>query len=461
MSGKHRTPLLTIVLLSVLLVGFYLGLALLAVALPIAIALAVARGEYGNYLLVLVGGIYFFYGVLTILLIRFRAYEGIIQQRTDSPELFSLIEAVCAQVDAPCAKLVRFVPGATIDVSEEESILLVPFVSRKALNIGVGILQSLTVTEFQAILAHEFAHFSRRVPVAYRLRHRVKQALFKYGGYTDRLFSEWNERIPGAGCGMVLLLPVTLSFRLFAGIFLFIAQSFARDEELAADRMAALAYGSDTLATALKKGMVESSLFEGNLPRMVFFMAKMNYEPENLYQRYRAFRDQVNGDTIRQIWNKLEQEQPARSDMYPSISERLEHLRSVGIAPEKDLGGIGRPDGLAVATLSEDQRTVREIIDNAEEIEKRLSRKLLASAQHVEAQMRPQPRRIHSQLFRTLAAGRVRWVVFFAIFIMSGIVVTMVSFFTDAEFEKWHLNLISSVTGFLALLFLLMTRKRR
>jgi Zn-dependent protease with chaperone function len=461
MSGKHRTPLLTIVLLSVLLVGFYLWLALLAVALPIAITLAVARGEYGNYLLVLVGGIYFFYGVLTILLIRFRAHEGIIQQRIDSPELFSLIEAVCAQVDAPCAKLVRFMPGATIDVSEEESMLLVPFVSRKALNIGVAILQSLTVTEFQAILAHEFAHFSRRVPVVYRLMYRVRQALLKYGGYTDRLSSEWNERIPGAGCGVVLLLPVTLCFHLFAGIFLCIAQSFARDGELAADNMAALAYGSDTLVTALKKCMVEGSLFERNLPHAIVFLAKMNSESENLYQRYRAFRDQVNGDTIQQIWNKLEQGQPARSDKYPSISERLEHLRSVGTAPEKDLGGIGRSEGLPVCTSSMDQRTVREIIDNAEEIEKRLSHKLLASAQHVDEQMRPQPRRIHSQLFRTLAAGRVRWVVFFAICIMSGIVVTTVSFLTDADFEKWHLNLISSVTGFLALLFLLMTRKRR
>lgn len=461
MSGKHRTPLLTIVLLSVLLVCFYLGLALLAVALPIAIALAVAQGEYGNYLLVLVGGIYFFYGVLTILLIRFRAQEGIIQQRTDSPELFSLIEAVCAQVDAPCAKLVRFVPGATITVSEEEWVLLVPFASRKVLNVGVAILQSLTVTEFQAILAHEFAHFSRRDPVSYRLMHRVTQAFGQYAGYTDKLFSEWNERIPGAGCGAVLLLPVTLYFHLFAGLFLFIAQSFAREGELAADRMAALAYGSDTLATALKKGMVESSLFEGNLPRAVFFMAKMNSEPENLYQRYRAFRDQVNGDTIHQIWNKLEQEQPARSDMYPSISERLEHLRNVRIAPEKDLGGIRRSEGLPVCAPSGDQRTVREIIDNAEEIEERLSCKLLASARHMEAQMRPQPRRIHSPLFRTLATGRVRWVVFFAICIMSGIVVTTVSFLTGADFDKWHLDLISSVTGFLALLFLLMTRKRR
>jgi hypothetical protein len=345
-------------------------------------------------------------------------------------------------------------------VSEEGIILLLPLTSRKVLNVGVAILQSLAVDDFRAILAHEFAHFTRQDPFHYRLVSRVLQAFSQYEDYTRNL-SGWSQVVPGAGCGALFLLPVTLCLRGFIRFFISIATSFAREGELAADRTAALSYGPDTLVRALKKYATETYLFERNRGKILSLLVRMNLEPEELYQRYRSFRSQVTDDKVEQIWEAAKQKQPPHSSMYPSISERLEHITDISLGSSEDLAGDLQSDGLNICTTNGEQRYVREMIENADEIEKRLSRTLVAFAKNREVQARPQPYRTRSPLVRTLTTGLVRWVVASAILIIPlGLICVLPSTDSLSRDERF-IPFVSIVTVFFTLLFLTTTHKGR
>ncbi len=79
----------------------------------------------------------------------------------EQPLLFGFIRQLCRDTRAPFPHRVFLVPDVNAAVFYHESFLSLFLPTPKNLLIGLGLVNRLTLSEFKAVLAHEFGHFSQ------------------------------------------------------------------------------------------------------------------------------------------------------------------------------------------------------------------------------------------------------------------------------------------------------------
>jgi Zn-dependent protease with chaperone function len=80
----------------------------------------------------------------------------------DQPVLFAFIHRVCRDTRAPRPHRVYLTPDVNAAVFYHESLLSLFLPTPKNLLIGLGLVNQLNLSEFKAVLAHEFGHFSQK-----------------------------------------------------------------------------------------------------------------------------------------------------------------------------------------------------------------------------------------------------------------------------------------------------------
>jgi Zn-dependent protease with chaperone function len=79
----------------------------------------------------------------------------------DQPILFAFLRRLCQEARAPLPHRVYLAPEVNAAVFYHESILSLVLPTPKNLVIGLGLVNQLNLSEFKAVLAHEFGHFSQ------------------------------------------------------------------------------------------------------------------------------------------------------------------------------------------------------------------------------------------------------------------------------------------------------------
>jgi Zn-dependent protease with chaperone function len=79
----------------------------------------------------------------------------------DEPDLFAFIRRVCQDTRAPRPHRVYLSADVNAAVFYHESVLSLIVPTPKNLVIGLGLVNRLNLSEFKAVLAHEFGHFSQ------------------------------------------------------------------------------------------------------------------------------------------------------------------------------------------------------------------------------------------------------------------------------------------------------------
>jgi Zn-dependent protease with chaperone function len=79
----------------------------------------------------------------------------------DQPALFAFIRRLCQDTRAPRPRRVYLTHEVNAAVFYDESLLSLFLPTRKNLVIGLGLVNQLNLSEFKAVLAHEFGHFSQ------------------------------------------------------------------------------------------------------------------------------------------------------------------------------------------------------------------------------------------------------------------------------------------------------------
>jgi Zn-dependent protease with chaperone function len=79
----------------------------------------------------------------------------------EQPRLFAFIRRVCADKGAPPPHRVFLNPEVNASAFYEQSLLGLLRPVPKNLLLGPGLVNVLTLSEFKAVLAHEFGHFSQ------------------------------------------------------------------------------------------------------------------------------------------------------------------------------------------------------------------------------------------------------------------------------------------------------------
>jgi Zn-dependent protease with chaperone function len=109
--------------------------------------------------------------------------------REEQPELFALIEQVAEDAETPAPLKVFLTDDVNAAVFYDSSFRSMFLPVRKNLQVGMGLLNSVTVEELRAILGHEFGHFSQRSmkvgSYVYHVNKTLYSLLHENNGYAN------------------------------------------------------------------------------------------------------------------------------------------------------------------------------------------------------------------------------------------------------------------------------------
>jgi Zn-dependent protease with chaperone function len=178
----------------------------------------------------------------------------------DQPELFSFLNRLAKDTGAPKPHRVFLSSRVNAAVFYDLSILNLLFPSRKNLEIGLPLVNVLTISELKAVLAHEFGHFAQRSMAVGRWVYTAQQIagyLISKRDGLDRFLnglSRSDIRIAWVGWILSLIIWSIRSLTESAFHLVMIAQrALSREMELQADLVAVSVTGSEALINALHR----------------------------------------------------------------------------------------------------------------------------------------------------------------------------------------------------------------
>jgi Zn-dependent protease with chaperone function len=216
------------------MIGFYLlaiGMAAVLLYIPWAIAEHVHRIP-AKVLIFFVGGALV---ILWSIVPRPDRFEppGPVLAPDRQGRLFDLIGEVATATGQAMPREVYLVPDVNAWVAVRGGVM--GFGSRRVMGLGLPLLQTLSVAELRAVLAHEFGHYhggdTRLGPWVYKTRAAIARTLSGLSGFSSTL------QIP---------------FIWYGNGFLRISHAISRGQELSADQLAARLYGPGPLTSALR-----------------------------------------------------------------------------------------------------------------------------------------------------------------------------------------------------------------
>jgi Zn-dependent protease with chaperone function len=248
--------------------------------------------------------------------------EGRVLTEAEAPALFALLEELRGKLQAGRFYRVVITGECNAGVMERPRLGLLGW-PRHWLLLGLPLLESLTAPELRAVLAHEFAHLSRRHG--------------RFNNWFYRLRRSWEQVFArlhfSSGRRKFSLRPLLLKFidwfwpRFNAHAFV-----LSRADEYEADAVAADLAGPDNVATSLLRVELHSRLLEQKFWPDLWLQANRTSEiPENVFAQLRgALHAPPPAEAA--IW--LEQAfrwTTSNVDTHPCLSERL---RAVGRLPD-------------------------------------------------------------------------------------------------------------------------------
>lgn len=174
------------------------------------------------------------------------------------PRLFAFLYRLADEAKAPRPHRVFVSPRVNAAVTYDLSLVNLIFSSKKNLEIGLGLVNVLTLSELKAVLAHEFGHFAQRTLAVSRwvyIAQVIAQHLVAKRDGIDRLLhriSSADPRVAWIGWGLRLIVWSIRS--LIASVFgwvILAKRALSREMELNADLVAVSLTGSDALIHAL------------------------------------------------------------------------------------------------------------------------------------------------------------------------------------------------------------------
>jgi Zn-dependent protease with chaperone function len=196
----------------------------------------------------------------------------------EQPTFFAFLDKLTDEIGAPMPSRVFVTPEVTAAMMPEVSLLNLFVPPKKNLLVGLGLVNSLNLSEFKAVMGHEFGHFSQktsRMHAYVYLTNRVMLNLLTGQDWLDRMIQAAHRNARRAGDASVLFFaafawgvggPVWVVKKglvlLFHAIN-FAALSLSRKNEFHADRVAVSVAGSNAIVHALARlEFAEESLAE-------------------------------------------------------------------------------------------------------------------------------------------------------------------------------------------------------
>src|SRR5215467_11332426 len=246
---RPRRSMALFALLSVLMVVmsyvFVIGLAAACVYLPYLV-LAHSEGDVRIIVLFLFG-IVIAAAMLWSLLPRFDKFKapGLLLERALQPRLFAELESIAAALNEPMPREVYLIGDVNAWVADRGGFMGIG--SRRVMGLGLPLLSILTVSQFRAVLAHEFAHYyggdTSLGPWVYKTQ-RAMVRIFQNIGSVGKV-----ARV--AVLSIMYMIVGTL-MKWYFKLFLRAINLASRQREYRADELACLVAGRQALVDGLR-----------------------------------------------------------------------------------------------------------------------------------------------------------------------------------------------------------------
>lgn len=355
--GKVLAAIAGFMVVYLVLVGLAVSLAvlcglagvLLVVALPKFITLMIGIGLAGLGLMVLI----FLFKFIFKKNKTDRSHLIEVKQ-SDQPELFAFIKRLTQETQSEFPKRIYISPEVNACVFYDSSFWSMFLPVRKNLQIGLGLVNSVNVSEFKAVLAHEFGHFSQRSmklgSYVYNVNQVIYNMLYDNEGYSNTL-QGW------ANISGYFAFFAGLTGKIIQGIQWILQQvygfvnkqylSLSRQMEFHADSVAAYVSGGNHLVTSLRRlevaDMCYNKLFEHYNEWF-----RLNLKADNIYpqhveimRHYAEDHGLVHIDGIPQVTNEsfthsIKSRLIIKNQWasHPSTDDREAHLNKLGLHTE-------------------------------------------------------------------------------------------------------------------------------
>jgi heat shock protein HtpX len=165
------------------------------------------------------------------------------------PRLFAEIERLAAALNEPLPQDVYLISEVNAWVAQRGGWM--GFGSRRAMGLGLSLLQILTVSQFRAVLAHEFGHYyggdTRLGPWVYKTRAAMVRTLLGLGQPPAVL-----KALMSFAVARLAYYVVSRVLAAYWNLFLRITQLVSRRQEYRADELACYVAGSRNLIEGLQ-----------------------------------------------------------------------------------------------------------------------------------------------------------------------------------------------------------------
>jgi Zn-dependent protease with chaperone function len=245
------------------------------------------------------------------------------------PRLKAEIEGIAGVLDEPMPTEVYLIADANAFVAQPGS-------GRKVLAIGLPLMQTLTIAELRALLAHEFAHFysgdTRLGPWVYRSRAtmvRVFQNLGKKSGPVLFL-TRW-------AIVAVVYRALIWFLQMYWKLFLRLTQLISRRQEFRSDEIACYLAGSGAMASALESINRTGAVVVPYWQTVVFPMAARGYQTR-IGESFSQFLEapQVAKAAADSLKQRMTSRKSDPFDTHPPLGARILEARKIGAAAAAD-----------------------------------------------------------------------------------------------------------------------------
>jgi Zn-dependent protease with chaperone function len=265
-------------------------------------------------------------------------------RESEQPGLFGLIRNVAG--DAKQAPPVHVYLTLEVNAWVTERGGWMGIGSRRVMGLGLPLLVAMTVDELRAVVAHEFGHFSgsdtKLGPWIYKTRSAIERSLEGLGE------ESW----------------VRLPFVAYSKLFLRITGAISRQQEYAADALAARIVGAGALSSGLKKLAGLSAAFNA-FWRQEYAPVLVQAKRAPMSAGFSAFL--ANPNIAAQVADvsarELDSEEVSPYDSHPPVASRCAELDAM---PSGDPGGSDtRPATVLLVSIPELERTLLATCVNA------------------------------------------------------------------------------------------------
>lgn len=205
------------------------------------------------------------------------------------PELLQFVHTICKETGAPKPRHIYVDPDVNAYVSFSNMWLSLLLPVRKDLTIGMGLVSCLDLSEFKAVMAHEFGHFAQRsmkigsyVVSANTIIHDM---IFNRDSW-DNALDSWRSADLRLSAAAWAITPVIWIIRQTLGLFYsflnLMHSSLSREMEFNADKVAISITGSEAIVSGLWKLDGGSAAWNTTL-EAAFLAGKKSIFSENLY----------------------------------------------------------------------------------------------------------------------------------------------------------------------------------